>query len=187
MDKTRKPGEHVWRSLSVKNVALACRVSGTFWSRRPAAAPPSPTVTVATRTTLWTRFSSQPRMRRLRVIMEVRVSPSFSSLFSPCLLRFVARLCECGKRCFSTLGDSGARVVIARYISPASSIHWHKLHEEDPMAHIVMLPNYQEDEATLRGACVRAPQGDQPQYWRATVPTIDGHEPKNWTGTALLF
>ena len=27
---------------------------------------------------------------------------------------------------------------------------------------------------------MRAPQGDQPQYWRATVPTIDGH-PKNWT------
>ena len=36
------------------------------------------------------------------------------------------------------------------YISHALSFPWHTLHEEDPIAHIVMLPNYQEDEAALR-------------------------------------
>ena len=36
-------------------------------------------------------------------------------------------------------------------------------------------------------ACGHRPQGDQPQNRRATVPTVGGHQPKNWTGTALLF
>ena len=74
---------------------MRVRVSGTFWPQRPAAVPPSTTVTATTRTTRWTRFSSVPRIRRLRVIMEVRVcasrwciSPSFSCLFSPCLWYF---------------------------------------------------------------------------------------------------
>ena len=31
------------------------------------------------------------------------------------------------------------------------------------------------------------PQDDQPQNWRATVPSNGRHQPKNWTGTALFF
>ena len=52
---------------------MRVRVSGTFWPQRPAAVPPSTTVTAATRTTRWTRFSSA----RL-----AGVSPRLSLVFS---------------------------------------------------------------------------------------------------------
>ena len=76
------------------------RVSGTFWPQRPAAVPPSTTVTVATRTTRWTRSSSVPRTRRLRVIEHVLLVylPVFLSSF---LFLFVVSCRYCALRYFS--------------------------------------------------------------------------------------
>ena len=35
--------------------------------------------------------------------------------------------------------------------------------------------------------CGHPPPGDQPQNWRATVPSNGGHQPQDWAGKPLRF
>ena len=69
----------------------------------------------------------------------------------------------------------------------ASLINWHGVHEEDPVPNFVVLPNYQEDEATFRGARENLRRARSGEKHKRIVLTMEGLEGPNSQDKAERF
>ena len=77
--------------------------------------------------------------------------------------------------------------VCAWRLPSASSVDWYSSLEEDPVAHLVVLPNYQEDEATSRGARENLRRARSGEKHKRIVLTMEGFEGPNSQDKAERF
>ena len=77
--------------------------------------------------------------------------------------------------------------VYAWRLPSASSVDWYSSLEEDPVAHLVVLPNYQEDEAAFRRARENLRRARSGEKHKRIVLTMEGLEGPNSQDKAERF